>query len=170
MEFGIEKCAMLAIGKGKIVKSVVIELVPNGKVVKSLKEGECYKYLGILEADRFLGGEIMLKVSKECFRRLRKVFKSKLNDGKLVKGVNTWTVSLLRYSPAFFSRRKCKFQAIDKKTGKLFTIYGRLHPKFDANRFYVPRKDGGRGLIAIEDPVELAIRGLGCIFMEVRKD
>ena len=44
MEFDIEKCAMLAIEKGKIVKWVGIEL-PNGKVVKSLQEGESYKCL-----------------------------------------------------------------------------------------------------------------------------
>ena len=35
MEFGIEKCAMLVIGKRKIVKSVRVEL-PDGKVSKSL--------------------------------------------------------------------------------------------------------------------------------------
>ena len=44
MEFDIEKCAMLVMEKGKIVKSVGIEL-PNGKVVKSLQEGESYKCL-----------------------------------------------------------------------------------------------------------------------------
>ena len=42
MEFGIEKCAMLVMEKGKIVKSVGIEL-PDGKVIKSLQEGESYK-------------------------------------------------------------------------------------------------------------------------------
>ena len=39
MEFGIERCAMLVTEKGKIVKSVGIEL-PNDKVIKSLQEGE----------------------------------------------------------------------------------------------------------------------------------
>ena len=39
MEFGIEKCAMLVMEKGKIIKSVGIEL-PDGKVIKSLEEGE----------------------------------------------------------------------------------------------------------------------------------
>ena len=39
MKFGIEKCAMLVIEKGKIVKSVGIEL-PDGKVIKSLQKGE----------------------------------------------------------------------------------------------------------------------------------
>ena len=51
-------------------------------------------------------------------------------------------------------------QAIDKETRKLFTIYGRLHPKSDVERFYIPRNDGGRGLIAIDVCVELAVRGL----------
>ena len=61
MEFDIEKCAMLVIEKGKIVKSVGIEL-PDGKVIKSLQEGESYKYLGILEAERFLGEEILKSI------------------------------------------------------------------------------------------------------------
>ena len=39
MEFGTEKCAILVMEKGKIVKSVGIEL-PDGKVIKSLQEGE----------------------------------------------------------------------------------------------------------------------------------
>ena len=58
MEFGIEKCATLVMEKGKIVKSVGIEL-SDGKVIKSLQEGE--SYLGILEADKFLEDGV------ECF-------------------------------------------------------------------------------------------------------
>ena len=69
MEFGIEKCTMLAMEKGKTVKSVDIEL-PDGKVIKSLQEGECHKYLGILEADKFLEEKIKLNISKEYIRRL----------------------------------------------------------------------------------------------------
>ena len=42
----------------------------------------------------------------------------------------------------------------------MFTIYGALHAKSDVDRLYIPRKEGGRGLIFIEDCVELAIRGL----------
>ena len=127
MEFGIEKCAVLVIEKGKIVKSVGIEL-PDGKVTKSLQEGESYKYLGILEADRFLGEEVKLKVSKEYFRSLKKVLKSKLNGGNLVQGVNTWAVSFIRYSAAFISWRKYELQAIDRKTRKLLNIW-RIAPK-----------------------------------------
>ena len=66
--------------------------------------------------------------------------KSKLNGGNLVGGVNTWAVSLLRYSAAFVSRRKSELQAIDRKARKLFTIYGALHPKSDVDRLCIPRK------------------------------
>ena len=159
MEFGIEKCAMLVMNKGKIVKSVGMEL-PDGKVIKSLQKGESYKYLGILEADKFLEEKMKLNVSKEYFRRLRKILKSKLNGGNLVSGINIWAVSVIRYSAAFVSWRKIELQAIDRKTRKLFTMYGALHPKSDVDRLYIPRKEGGRCLISTKDCVELAIRVL----------
>ena len=98
-----------------------------------------------------------LNVSKEYIRRIRKVLKSNLNGGNLVHEVNTWTASLLRYSATFVSWRKSELQAIDRKTRKLFTVYGALHPKSDIDRLCKPRKEGGRSLISIEDCVELAI-------------
>ena len=129
MEFGIEKCAMLVMEKGKIAKSVGIEL-PDGKVITSIQEGESYKYLGILEADKFLEEKMKLNVSKEYIRRIRKVLESKMNSGNLVRGVNTWAVSLLRYSAAFVSWKKSELQVID-------TIYGALHPKTYVDRLYI---------------------------------
>ena len=62
MEFGIEKCALLVTEKGKIVKSVGIEM-PGGKVLKSLQEIESYKYLDILEAKNIFTREDEV----ECF-------------------------------------------------------------------------------------------------------
>ena len=44
MESGIERSAMSVIEKVKIVKS-------DGKAITSLREGESFKYLGILEID-----------------------------------------------------------------------------------------------------------------------
>ena len=35
-----------------------------------------------------------------------------------------------------------------------------MHPKSDIDRLYIPRKAGSRGLIVIEDCVELAVSGL----------
>ena len=98
-----------------------------------------------------------LNVLKEYITRIRKVLKSKLNGENLACGVNTWTVSLIRFSAAFVSWTKSEQQAIDRKTRKLFTMYGAFHPKSDVDRLYIPRKERGRGLISTEDCVELAI-------------
>ena len=122
-----------------IVKSVRIKL-PDGKVIKSLQEGKSYKYLEILEADKYLEEKMKLSVSKEYIRGLWKVLKSKLNGGNLVRGVNIWAVSLLRYSAAFFSWRKSELHATDRKTRKLFTIYGALHPNSDVDRLYIHKE------------------------------
>ena len=42
----------------------------------------------------------------------------------------------------------------------MLTIYGALHHKSDVDRSYIPRKEGGRDLLSIENCVKLAIRGL----------
>ena len=116
-----------------IVKSVGIAL-PDGKVIKLLQESKRKKYLGILKADKFLEEKMKLNVSKEYIGKLIKVLKSKLNGENLVHGVNAWELSLFRYSAGFISWRKSELQAIGRKSRKLFTIYGALHPKSDVER------------------------------------
>ena len=64
MQIGIDKCVMLAMKKGKMVRSDGIQLL-NDKVIKSLEEGESYKYLGVLEADEVMVSEMNDKVKKE---------------------------------------------------------------------------------------------------------
>ena len=43
---------------------------------------------------------------------------------------------------------------------KLLTIYGAFHPKSSANRLYMKRKDGGRGLISLRDCTDSEIRNI----------
>ena len=63
-------------GERKDIKSVGIDL-PDGEVISSLQEGESYKYLEILEADKFLEQKMKLNVSKEYIRRLGRNFEVK---------------------------------------------------------------------------------------------
>ena len=58
---------MLVMEKGDL-KSVGIEL-RDGKVIKLLQEGESYKYLGILEADKFLQEKMKLMMKMKMKRR-----------------------------------------------------------------------------------------------------
>ena len=63
MEFGIEKCAMLVMKRGKRQLTDGMEL-PNQDKIKTLAENETYKYLGILKADTIKQGEMKEKILK----------------------------------------------------------------------------------------------------------
>ena len=75
--------------------------MPNDTVMKSLVEGESYKYLGVLEVDEVMVNEMKNKVKEEYYRRVRKVLETKLNSGNVFKVINIWAVSVVRYSAAF---------------------------------------------------------------------
>ena len=71
MEFGIEKCAMLVIKRGKRHLIDGMEL-PKQDKIRTLGENETYKYLGILEADTIRQTEMKDKIQKEYLRRIKK--------------------------------------------------------------------------------------------------
>ena len=77
-----------------VMSDRVIDIeLPDGKVIYSLQEDETYKYLGILEADKFLGEEMKLKKLKGVFEMIKKVLNSKLNDRNLEQGVVNGSVN-----------------------------------------------------------------------------
>ena len=153
MEFGIKKCGVLVLQKGKVKQMHGIEL-PNGEVMKKIDE-EGYKYLGIVEYDKIKESEMRSKFKKEYLRRIRLVLKSKLNGKNKIAGINTWAISMLRYGAGIIKWSKEDLQKLDRKTRKLMTMNGALHPKSDVDRVYLSRVEGGRGLISCE----MCVRG-----------
>ena len=130
------------------------------KEMKSLNEGDGYKYLGVTEADDIKKKEMKEKVGKEYKRRIRKILETKLGGENVIKGINTWAISLLRYSAAFLDWTKEELKQLDRRTIKLLTMHKEgLHPKSNVDRLYISRKEGGRGLLNVEDTVHLAIIG-----------
>ena len=100
MEFGIEKGAMLVRKSSKWHLTDGMEL-PNQDKIRTLEENETYKYLGILEADTIKQVEMKNKIQKEYLRRTRKLLETKLSSRSFIKRINTWAVSLVRYSGPF---------------------------------------------------------------------
>ncbi|CAB4018161.1 Hypothetical predicted protein, partial [Paramuricea clavata] len=142
MEFGIKKCGMLVMKRGKIVECNGIQL-PDEETIKSVEE-DGYNFLGILELDKIMEGEMKRKFVKEYGRRLRLVLKSKLNGRNKIMSMNTWAVALLRYGAGVLNWTKDEIAAMDRKTRKLMTLYGALHPRSDIHRLYLLREKGGR--------------------------
>ena len=63
--------------------------LPDDDFIKALNAEDGYKYLGVLESDAIMKNKMKEKLSKEYFRRVRKVLETKLNSRNLVKGINT---------------------------------------------------------------------------------
>ena len=105
----------------------------------------------MLEIDKVMEEEMKSRTRDEYFRRLRLILKSKLNGRNKIAGINTWAVSLLRYGAGVIMWTVEELKSLDRKTRKLLTIHGVLHPRSDIDRLYVSRKRGGRGLIGCKD-------------------
>ena len=151
MEFGIAKCAIVVLKRGKKVECLGIKL-PTGDNIGDPDDGG-YKYLGILEVDEILNKEMKENVTKVYVDRLTLLLKSKLSARNLMMAINSWCVAVIRYSAGILNWTVNEVDEIDRKTRKMLCEYKALHPRASVIRLYTPRKVGGQGLINIEDCV-----------------
>ena len=125
--------------------------LPNENKIRTIREKETYKYLGILETDTIKQDEMKEKIKKEYFRRSRKLLETKLYSRNLIKGIKTWAVLLVRYSGPFLKWIREEPKQMNQRIRKLITMHKALHPRDNVDRLYVLRKEGGRGHASIED-------------------
>ena len=142
MEFGIDKCATVVLRREKFNKNNNDLVLSNDEIIKSLDENTSYKYLGMLETENIKNTEMKEQVTSEYKKRLKNILKSELNARNLTKAINTWAVSIFRYSAGIIDWIKQELQNIDRKNRKMMTAYKALRPKADVDRLYVHRKDG----------------------------
>ena len=122
MEFGINKCEILTMKRGKIVKSEGIKL-PDGYVMQQVGQ-EGYTYLGIIELAKIKETEIKEKITNEYKRRQRLILNSKLNGRNKVTAINTWAVAIFRYGAGIIQWKTSELKDLDRKSRKTMTMYG----------------------------------------------
>ena len=88
-------------------------------------------------------------------RRICRVLDTKLNGGNVIKGINTWAVSLLRHSAAFIDWNCAELTQLHRRTKKPMKTHNALHPKSNVDPLNIPRKEGGRGLEGVEKTVNV---------------
>ena len=110
MEFGILKCAMVSLQRGRKTRWEGIQL-PNGEEIGEAGAGG-YKYLGVLELDKIMCDEMKRKVKEVYQKRVTPLMKTHLNGKNLFQALNTWAISVIRYSAAFLDWTKKR----DKRT------------------------------------------------------
>ena len=87
--------------------------------------------------DDFKDESVKDRLSKEYVRRVKKVIRSKLNGGNMVRVINSWAVSLLRYSGGVVRWTKVELMNLDRKTRKLLIVQDALHARADGSRLYL---------------------------------
>ena len=137
MEFGILKCAMVSLQRGRKTRWEGIQL-PNGEEI-----GEAgargYKYLGILELDKIMCDEMKRKVKKVYQKRVKLLMKTHLNGKNLFQALNTLSISVIRYSAAFLDWTKEETKELDCWTRKRLIAGRVLHPKSNVMRIHIKR-------------------------------
>ena len=94
LEFGIEKCVMLA-RKSEKKETAEGRKMTNQESMRTLSEKENYKYSAILEADTLKQKEMKEKNKKRVLKKNEKHLETKHCSRNFIKGISTWRVSLV---------------------------------------------------------------------------
>ncbi|XP_047478488.1 uncharacterized protein LOC125031649 [Penaeus chinensis] len=128
--------------------------------ILTLNQEEVYKSLGVDQSDGIQHSLMKEKIRKKYYRRVRLILDTELNAKNKMHAINSLAVPVPQYSFGINDWREIEIQEMDRKTQKLLTKYGVLHPKADKDRIYIPRSSGGRGLIELVSAYKSAIVGL----------
>ena len=139
------------IEKGK-KKSLGEKLTVNEMELDELENGDLYKYLGPDESVGYNNALNKEKVTKEFFRRIRKIWSSELYNNNKATARNAFAITYY-ITPTFgiLNWTKDELENIDVKTRKILTITGSFHINSDIDRLYSNRNRGGRGLNSLVD-------------------
>ena len=159
MDFGLEKCAKCIIKGGKKVPGQRLE-IEEGKFVEDLEHDATYKYLGIEENSTFEHKNLRRKATQEYLRRLKKICRSELSAKHKITAINQMALPVLSYGFGIIDWPQKDIDNLDVKTRKVLTMHNVIYRHQCMDRVYLPRREGGLGLIEINDALRSTIINL----------
>ena len=102
-----------------------------------------HKYLGILEKGEVCRQKMKRNVKQEYLKCVKSVLKFKFNARNTSQAIYTWAVPTTRYGEGIEQWTEEELEYLDRKSRKLITMHGGLHPRSNVQRLYIPRNDGG---------------------------
>ena len=141
-----KKCSIAHIKKG------VLDSTNHNdrQSITNLKDGETYRFLGILENTQQEDSKVLETTSKTYQQRLSVIWSSPLSDFHKVTATSQYALPALSY-PMW--TQTCQINAlkqIDRESRKIIKDNGESHPATSTDLYYLPRKMGGRGLKSVE--------------------
>ena len=98
MEFGILKCAVVSLQRGRKTRWEGIQL-SNGEEIDEAGAGG-YKKLHTLELYKIIYNEMKRKVKEVYQKRVKLLMETHLNEKNWFQALNTWSISVIRYRAA----------------------------------------------------------------------
>lgn len=166
MEMEVDKCATLEVKRGKLQAARSTTLM-NHNTISALNEDESYKYLGIHQAVEINTSEMKDAFREKFYKRVKLLLKSGLNSKSLFTAINIWAIPSLSYSFGILTWSQTDLREIDKRIRSLLTRNGMHHPHSSTIRLYLPRKNGGRGLLNLETTHSHEINTIKTYFMQL---
>ena len=120
-------------------------------MIKRLKEGRFYEYLGMLQRADCEDNVIKDALKKEFYRKNRIVWKSLLSASNKVKAFNSVCVGVLSYSFGVINWTEVELEELDIRVRKKMTMNKAFNKHSDTDRLYLPKNRGSRGFICIQD-------------------
>ena len=97
MKFGLDKCAKPTFIRGRLTSTSGIKLNED-TTIRQLDQEETYKYLGIDKGDGIQHAKMNEKIRKECYRRVRAILHTELNEKNKLEVINTIAIPVVTYS------------------------------------------------------------------------
>ena len=149
LEWNMKKCASVHIKKGVMLEIEDIKL-HDDTTVKSLKNTETYKFLGVPESNLHEVLTLFEKVKKAVSQHSSIVWSSPLSDYYKVLASNSFVNSVIEY---YFWSEKFRINDLKELDIIIRTAMNRSgakHPNQVNDLLYLPKRMGGRGLREIE--------------------
>ncbi|CAB3248848.1 unnamed protein product [Arctia plantaginis] len=148
MSFGLDKCNVIHIRSGHR-NSVRGEghILLSGEKFQELAIGDRYKYLGIHESGKIERTIIRDQITKEYFKRIKKLLNTHLNSRLIVKGINTYAIPVLLYSFGVINYKISDLKKIDVKTRKLLAMNKAHQQKAEVKRIYLPKRSSYQAIV-----------------------
>lgn len=146
MKFGVDKCKIQSIVRGKLTQDIHYNTSQH-EIITALGPEETYKYLGMLQQRSIQHKEVKLKLKAEFSRRIKLILKTSLNARNTTMAINAFATSVITYSMGVVKWSDTDLEELDRIVRVQMTKYRSRHPKSAVERVYIPRKEGGLGII-----------------------
>ena len=159
MEFGLDKCAKCTIRTGKKVDGMNLKTKEEDSI-QEINQQSSYKYLGIEENANIEHKKMRETTQQEYIKRIKKICRTSLKNKHKITAINQLALPVLTYGFGVVEWPQRELNSLDIKTRKILTMHKVIYRNQCMDRVYLPRAEGGLGLMGVDDSHRATVIGL----------